>query len=212
MSQLLARVIVLFTAISVHELAHGFVAYKLGDPTAKYAGRLSLNPLSHLDPWGAICMVLFGFGWAKPVPVNPMYFKDRKKDNALVALAGPLSNIFLAFASTVLTALYFNFVLVKVPNFLTEFGYIVLIQLAVVNIGFAVFNLIPFPPLDGSKILGAFLSYENYSKLLMYERFGFPILMLLSLTGVLGRILNIFISPLYSGWLWLLNTLINLFS
>ncbi len=211
-SQLLARVIVLFTAISVHELAHGFVAYKLGDPTAKYAGRLSLNPLSHLDPWGAICMVLFGFGWAKPVPVNPMYFKDRKKDNALVALAGPLSNIFLAFASTVLTALYFNFVLVKVPNFLTEFGYIVLIQLAVVNIGFAVFNLIPFPPLDGSKILGAFLSYENYSKLLMYERFGFPILMLLSLTGVLGRILNIFISPLYSGWLWLLNTLINLFS
>ena len=212
LSQLLARLIVLFTAITVHELAHGYTAYKLGDPTAKYAGRLSLNPLSHLDKWGALCMVVFGFGWAKPVPVNPMYFKDRKRDNALVALAGPLSNIILAFASTVLTALYFNFVYMKAPNFLTEFGYTVLIQLAVVNIGFAVFNLIPFPPLDGSKILGAFLSYENYSKLLMYERFGFPILMILSLTGVLGRILGLFINPIYSMWATLLGGLINLFS
>ncbi len=212
LSQLLARVIVLFTAITVHELAHGYVAYKLGDPTAKYAGRLSLNPLSHLDPWGALCMVLFGFGWAKPDPVNPMYFRDRKKDNALVALAGPLSNIILAFASTVLTALYFNFVFIKAPNFLTQFGYTVLIQLAVVNISFAVFNLIPFPPLDGSKILGAFLSYENYSKLLMYERFGFPILMILSFTGVLGRILGLFINPIYGMWASLLKGLINLFS
>ena len=210
-SELLARVIVLFTAITIHEFSHGYVAYKLGDPTAKYAGRLSLNPLSHLDIWGALCMVFFGFGWAKPVPVNPMYFTDRKRDNALVALAGPLSNIILAFTSTVLTALYINFVYDKFPNFLTEFGATVLIQLAVVNIGFAVFNLIPFPPLDGSKILGAFLSYQNYNKLLMYERFGFPVLMILSLTGVLGRVLNIFISPLYSLWSKLLSELIILF-
>ena len=109
LTELLARIIVLFTAISIHEFAHGYVAYKLGDPTAKYAGRLKLNPMSHLDPFGAVCMALFGFGWAKPVPVNPMYFKDRKRDNALVALAGPLSNIVLAFASTVLTALYYVF-------------------------------------------------------------------------------------------------------
>ena len=211
-SEVLARIIVVFTAISVHELAHGFVAYKLGDPTAKYAGRLSLNPMSHFDPIGAICMVLFGFGWAKPVPVNPMYFRDRKRDNALVALAGPLSNILLAFASTILTALYFCFVYRRFPNFVTDFIYLILVQLAVVNIGFAVFNLIPFPPLDGSKILGAFLSYQNYNKLLMYERFGFPILMLLSFTGVLGRLLSIFTTPLYSGWMWLLGTLINLFS
>jgi Zn-dependent protease len=210
LSELLARIIVLFTAISVHELAHGYVAYKLGDPTAKYAGRLSLNPMSHLDPFGAICMVLFGFGWAKPVPVNPMYFKDRKRDNALVALAGPLSNVLLAFASTILTALYFSYVYVRIPNFVTEFGYVVLIQLAIVNIRFAVFNLIPFPPLDGSKILGAFLSYENYSKLLMYERFGFPILMLLSFSGILGRILTLFINPIYSLWITMLNGLINI--
>lgn len=211
-TELLARIIVVFTAISVHELAHGFTAYKLGDPTAKYAGRLSLNPMSHFDPIGALCMVLFGFGWAKPVPVNPMYFTDRKRDNALVALAGPLSNIALAFASTILTALFICFVNSKFPNFITDFISLVLVQLAVVNIGFAVFNLIPFPPLDGSKILGAFLSYQNYNKLLMYERFGFPILMLLSFTGVLGRILSIFTAPLYSGWMLLLNALINLFS
>ena len=211
-SQLLARLIVVFTAISVHELAHGFVAYKLGDPTAKYAGRLTLNPLAHFDPIGAICMVLFSFGWAKPVPVNPMYFRDRKRDNALVALAGPLSNIILAFASTIFTALYVCFVHVKFQNFFTDFIYLVLVQFAVVNIGFAVFNLIPFPPLDGSKILGAFLSYENYSKLLRYERFGFPILMILSFTRILGRILSIFTTPLYAGWMALLAALIKLFS
>lgn len=212
LTEILARLIVVFTAISVHELSHGFVAYKLGDPTAKYAGRLTLNPIAHFDPIGALCMVLFGFGWAKPVPVNPMYFTDRKRDNALVALAGPVSNIILAFASTVLTALFECFVHFRFNNFATDFISLVLVQLAVVNIGFAVFNLIPFPPLDGSKILGAFLSYQNYNKLLMYERFGFPILMLLSFTGVLGRILNIFISPLISGWWWLLEALLKLFS
>ena len=210
--ELLARIIVLFTAITVHEYAHGYVAYKLGDPTAKYSGRLSFNPMSHLDPIGAVCLALFGFGWAKPVPVNPMYFKDRKRDNAIVAVAGPLSNILLAFASTVITALYFVFVLSRTSNFITSFIYTVLVQLAVVNIRFAVFNLIPFPPLDGSKILGAFLSYESYSKLLQYEHLGFPILMLLSFTGFLGSLLSLFITPLYSLWATFLTALVNLLS
>jgi len=211
-SELLARIIVLFTAITIHEVSHGFVAYKLGDPTAKYAGRLSLNPMSHLDPIGALCMVFFRFGWAKPVPVNPMYFKDRKRDNALVALAGPVSNILLAFASTILTAFYCVFVFYKFPNFVTHFIFTVLVQLAVLNISFAIFNLLPFPPLDGSKILGAFLSYEKYNKLLQYERFGFPVLMILSFTGVLGRILNLFINPLYTLWINSLQGLINILS
>ncbi len=210
LTELLARIIVLFTAITVHEYAHGYVAYKLGDPTAKYAGRLSLNPLSHLDPIGALCMVFFRFGWAKPVPVNPMYFKDRKRDNALVSLAGPVSNIILAFASTVLTALYFVFIYGKSQNLITGFIFTVFVQLAVVNISFAVFNLLPFPPLDGSKILGAFLSYENYSKLLQYERFGFPLLLFLSFTGFLGRLLNLFIIPLLNLWEMCLNGLINI--
>ncbi len=208
LSELLARFIVLFTAITVHEYAHGLIAYKLGDPTAKYAGRLSLNPLSHLDPIGALCMVFFRFGWAKPVPINPMYFKDRKRDSAIVALAGPLSNIILAFLSTIVFAVYYVYVYLNFPNFVTQFIYTVFMQLAVVNISFAVFNLIPFPPLDGSKILGAFLSYENYGRLLQYERFGFPVLILLSLTGFLGRILSLFINPLFSLWLKMLNGLI----
>ena len=200
----------LFTAITVHEYAHGIIAYKLGDPTAKYAGRLSLNPLSHLDPIGALCMVFFRFGWAKPVPINPMYFKDRKRDSAIVALAGPLSNIILAFLSTIVFAVYYVYVYLNFPNFVTQFIYTVFMQLAVVNISFAVFNLIPFPPLDGSKILGAFLSYENYGRLLQYERFGFPVLILLSLTGFLGRILSLFINPLFSLWLKMLNGLISI--
>lgn len=210
LSELLARFLVLFTAISVHEYAHGLTAYKLGDPTAKYAGRLSLNPLSHLDPIGALCMVFFRFGWAKPVPINPMYFKDRKRDSAITALAGPIANILLAFVSTIVFALFYVYVYIDYTNFLTEFFYTVFVQLAMVNISFAVFNLIPFPPLDGSKILGAFLSYENYSKLLQYERFGFPILIFLSLSGFLGRILSLFIDPLFSLWLSLLNGLISI--
>lgn len=209
-TELLARFIVLFTAITVHEYAHGYVAYKLGDPTAKYSGRLSLNPLSHLDMWGAICMVLFGFGWAKPVPINPMYFRDRKKGTALTALAGPLANIVLAFVSTIIFALYFVFIYSNFTNVITRFIYSVFVQLAVVNISFAVFNLIPIPPLDGSKILGMFLSQESYMKLLSYERIGFPILMILSLTGVLSHILGVFITPVYSLWYITLQALINI--
>ena len=210
LSELLARFFVIFTAITVHEYAHGLAAYKLGDPTAKYAGRLSLNPLKHLDPWGALCMLIFRFGWAKPVPINPMYFKDRRRDSAITALAGPLANIFLAFLSTIIYALFFVFVYMKHTNFFTMFINTLFVQLALVNISFAIFNLIPFPPLDGSKILGAFLSYENYNKLLNYERIGFPILILLSITGFLGRILSLFINPIIMLWNTALNGLINL--
>lgn len=210
LSEMLARFIVLFTAITVHEYAHGLAAYKLGDPTAKYAGRLSLNPLSHLDPMGALCMVLFRFGWAKPVPINPMYFKDRKRDSAIVAAAGPVANILLAFLSTIIFAVYYVYVYLNFQNFLTEFIYTVFMQLAAVNISFAIFNLIPFPPLDGSKILGAFLSHESYSNLLRYEKIGFPILILLSFTSVLGRILSLFINPVFGLWLKFLNALIGI--
>ena len=218
-SEILARVIVLFAAISVHEFAHGYVAYKLGDPTAKYAGRLTLNPMSHLDPIGAVCMALFGFGWAKPVPVNPVYFKDRKRDTALVALAGPLSNILMAFLSLFLVTFYSKLGNVNIVNGnifygfesnIVEFGFVTLCQFAFLNVGFAVFNLIPFPPLDGSKILGAFLSQRSYAKLLLYETIGFPILMLLSFTGVLGMVLNVIRTPILNLWTACLGQLINL--
>ncbi len=207
----LARLIVLFTAITVHEYSHGYVAYKLGDPTAKYSGRLSLNPMKHLDVWGALCMVLFRFGWAKPVPINPMYFRDRKRDTALVSFAGPLSNIVLAFVSAVFAALYSVLIYARFKNFITGFIWIMFEQLAVINIGFAVFNLIPIPPLDGSKILAMFLSNENHAKLMRFESFGFPVLIILSFTGALGMILDMFIGPLYGAWFRLVNWIITLF-
>lgn len=211
LSVLLARAIVLFTAITVHECAHGFVAYKLGDPTAKYSGRLTLNPIAHLDIWGALCMLLCGFGWAKPVPINPMYFRDRKRDSAICALAGPVSNILLALIGVLLAALFDSLVMFRHYNFITGFVSQFFRQLISVNIGFAVFNLIPFPPLDGSKVLGAFLPYEKYNKLLMYERFGFPILMVLSFTGVIGRILYLFINPLVNLMNLIYRGLITIF-
>lgn len=206
------RFIVLFTAITVHECAHGLVAYKLGDPTAKNAGRLTLNPLSHLDPIGALCMVIFGFGWAKPVPINPFYFRNRKRDTALVSLAGPAANIVLAFASTIIYVPFYLFVYkYKLFNAAAYFILGTLQSLVSLNIGFAVFNLIPFPPLDGSKILGALLPSSTYMKLLEYERFGFPVLIILSATGVLGRILGIIINPVYDLWNAFAGFLVRLF-
>ena len=204
------RFLVLFTAITIHEFAHGFVADRLGDPTARNSGRLTLNPLSHLDPIGAVCMVLFGFGWAKPVPFNPFYFRNRKRDTALVSLAGPAANILLAFASTIIYVPFIVFVFSRFPNPVTIFILGTLQSLVALNIGFAVFNLIPFPPLDGSKILGAILPNSTYMDLLRYERFGFPVLFILSLTGVLGRVLGVIIDPVYGLWNGLVDFLIHL--
>lgn len=197
---LLQNFIVLFTAITIHEYSHGYVAYKLGDPTAKSMGRLTLNPMAHLDPLGALMMVFCRFGWAKPVPVNPYYFKDPKKDMVLVSFAGPLANILLAFicstlypflvALTVKMGLFGN----PVATFLLQ----LVISCMSLNVCFAVFNLIPFPPLDGSKILFSVLPNDMYNRLLTYEKYGTIILLVLSFTGILGRILGVVINPVMS--------------
>ncbi len=188
-ASLLIRAVVVLIAISAHELAHGFIAYKLGDPTAKSMGRLSLNPLRHLDPIGAICMLLFGFGWAKPVMINPYYFKKPKRDAALVSLAGPLANFLLAFLGIILLK-----ILTVVPAGDHISFYIILADILSafigLNIGLGVFNLLPVPPLDGSKIFLSFLPSRLYHDIMRYEHLGWLILVFALATDVLTPILS----------------------
>lgn len=161
--------------LSIHEFSHALCAYKLGDHTAKYNGRLTINPLKHLDPLGALCMVLFRFGWAKPVPIDPRNFKNHKRDFALCALAGPLSNLLIAFfASFIYVFTYSSLKDVSFTNNLTlqiaQNSLDFLFIFHRINIGLAIFNLIPIPPLDGSRILNAVLPRKLYFKIMKYER------------------------------------------
>lgn len=195
------RLPIILMAITFHECAHGYAAYKMGDPTAKNQGRLSLNPLAHMDLIGAVCMLLFRFGWAKPVPINPNYFRDRKKGTMLVSIAGPLSNLALALLGAILWGLVARFSAYLGSEIFASVLVTIFMQMVMLNISFAIFNLIPLPPLDGSKILGALLPPKYYYKLLQYERYAFPFLILLMATGALNGILSFFINPLWNGLL-----------
>lgn len=177
-------------AISAHEFAHGLVSYWLGDPTPKRDGRLSLNPLHHLDLVGTICMLVFRFGWAKPVKVNPQYYKNPKQGMALTALAGPVMNLILAFLFLGIFVGLFHVTEGSTEGIL---GYLMLLAqyTAIMNIGLGVFNLIPIPPLDGSKVLGIFLPQRTYFQLMRYERYGGLLMIVLLYTGVLSRPLGI---------------------
>lgn len=185
-------------ALVGHELAHGWVSGKLGDPTPKMQGRMTLNPLAHLDLVGTLLMVLTGFGWAKPVQVNPMYYKDRKKGMALVALAGPLANLIMAFAGFILGVLLAKIVSgISYPaaSFIMQITALFTIR----NLQFMVFNLIPLPPLDGAKVLGMFLPDRTYYTMLQYEQYCIIILMALSLLGVFGSIIGTGVSVFYGA-------------
>lgn len=174
-------------ALTGHEFAHGWVSSKLGDPTPRAEGRLSLNPLRHLDPIGAILMLITGFGWAKPVSVNPMYYKNRKKGMALVAAAGPLANLIMAFVAMVAGM----FLLKIIPSEGAAYIIGTIVSIFVqMNLSFMIFNLIPIPPLDGAKVLGMFLSNSAYYKMLEYERYSMLLIMLLSLSGALDSIIG----------------------
>lgn len=198
-------------AITGHEVAHGFVSDKLGDPTPRREGRLSFNPLAHLDLTGTLLMLLTGFGWAKPVAVDPRYYRDTKKGMALVAVAGPLSNLIMAFAGLLIYAIFF-IINVKTGAFalLTGFLQTFSMYFARTNLCFMVFNLIPIPPLDGSRILGMFLSNRSYYKLLQYERYSMILIMVLSLTGAFSRIIGTGVGFVFNGIINLLNVFVRM--
>ncbi|MBQ9687216.1 MAG: site-2 protease family protein [Oscillospiraceae bacterium] len=180
--------------ITLHELSHGLVAYRLGDDTAKNAGRLTLNPLRHLDPMGLLMMVVFRFGWAKPVPVNMFRFKNPKRGMAITALAGPLSNVVI----TLVFLLLYGALYIPLEGSAAGEYFLEMLELtAYISLGFAVFNMLPFPPLDGSKVLFSLMSDEGYRKLMRYERYGSLALLLLVWTGILGRPLSTAVRYLY---------------
>ena len=190
--QYLLSVPVILIALTFHEVSHGYAAYKLGDPTARSLGRLSLNPLHHLDPIGAICMLLFRFGWARPVPINSRYFKKPRRDMALTALAGPLCNLILSFLSLLIYyfAFYGTVLLAKnyeLSDFACKFLAYLLLMLNLghhLNLSLCIFNLIPIPPLDGSRILYVFLPPKYYFGLMKYERYISIALLLLLWLGI----------------------------
>ena len=204
-----ARAVALLTAIPVHESAHAWASDKLGDPTAKRYGRLSLNPLRHFDFLGALCMIFVGFGWAKPVPVNARFFRHPARDMMLVALAGPLTNFLLAvlFGVTLrLVLAFFPFDVWQQHNFYI-FALSSLQAGVVINFGLGWLNLVPIPPLDGSKVVAYFLPGETAWRYLSMERYGFIILLLLLFTGALGYVLGPLVSGSARGLLSLLGLL-----
>lgn len=188
---ILINVPITLIALTGHELAHAWVSDKLGDPTPHKEGRLSLNPFAHLDLVGTILMIFTGFGWAKPVSINPMYYKNRKKGMAFTAAAGPIANFVMAFAAVLLGAVVGIFC--DISGFGAGFAGIfesIMFIFAQRNLCFMVFNLIPIPPLDGSKVLGLVIPNRIYYRILQYEQYAIFLIMILSVLGVFDSIIG----------------------
>ena len=196
----LRRAAAVLLCLSVHETCHGLAALALGDPTAKERNRLSLNPLHHIDWLGLAMMFAVGFGWAKPVPVDPRYFKNPKRGMALTSLAGPVSNFLLAVLALLLVRLMFFLPYSVVLDELAAF----LALTAILSLGLGVFNLIPIPPLDGSKVLAAFLPERAWLVWMRFERYGMLILLAVVFLGLEGN----FVSRTVQGLFYLLRGLI----
>ena len=197
--ELLYRIPALLIALTVHEYAHALVADSMGDPTPKAMGRLTLNPLAHLDILGLLMLVVVGFGWAKPVGINPSYFRNQKEGLIKVSFAGPGANFFLAFLAAFLIAAMGKF------GILTEGVYTFLLWTQLYNVWFAFFNLIPIPPLDGSKILISLLPPSQAYEYLRIEPYSMYILIALLLTGAVGIILR----PLAAAFLTAVSFLLS---
>ncbi|MCR4324255.1 MAG: site-2 protease family protein [Candidatus Curtissbacteria bacterium] len=189
----LAFIAGLVLGITIHEFSHAYVAYRLGDPTAKLAGRLTLDPRSHLDPIGTLALLLVGFGWGKPTPFDPFNLRNIKRDSALISAAGAVSNLILAF---VLSLPYIIAYVTGNPSLQIVEIYRVLSIIIWINVILAVFNLIPVAPLDGFKVLAGLLPRNWYDDFMQTERFGIFILLFLMITGAIGRIILPIVSAL----------------
>ncbi|HPJ75679.1 MAG: site-2 protease family protein [Clostridia bacterium] len=215
MIPMLYMIPVMLISLTLHECAHGLMALKLGDTTARDAGRLTLNPLKHLDPVGAVMMVIARVGWAKPVPVNPMNFKDPKNGMALVGLAGPLTNLIVAFGAAFPVALIENAVYlhgVKLTTFL-EIAYVFCYLLFQANIFLAIFNLIPIPPFDGSRIMFGILPDRYYFSVMRYERIvGMAFIFIFFIfRSQFAVVLDFISSPITKSFLFVANWFVGLF-
>ena len=194
--EMLLRIPALLISITLHEYAHARVSYSLGDPTPKWMGRLSLNPLVHLDPIGLVMLWLFRFGWAKPVEINPSYYREPRKGTILVSIAGPLANLVIAF----LAIIFLKLDILRI-GILDSFIYVLFLY----NLTLAVFNLLPIPPLDGSKILAGLLPARQAYEFSKFESYGPFILILLVYFGLLSSILNPIIIFIHKGLDFLSN-------
>ena len=205
---------ILLISLPMHEYAHGWAAYKCGDPTAKHMGRLTLNPIKHIDPIGALVMLVAHFGWAKPVPINPRNFRNYKKGMILVSIAGVTANILLAFIGCILFILSVS-LMPKWSFIYSDFGFRLyeavttfLSYFTTINAGLAVFNLLPIPPLDGSKLLSMFLPPKILFKIRPYEAYLPIVLLVLLLTGALSTPLNFIVGYLLDGLLWVCDKIL----
>jgi Zn-dependent protease len=196
---LLISVVSALLCITLHEMSHGYAALLLGDPTAKSQGRLSLNPIKHIDPVGLIMMVVAHVGWAKPVPIDSRYFKNPKRDIAITAIAGPLCNFVLAYVALLLGSLVYRTWLLSTGGIVPLYVVYFLVRVAVLSVGLGLFNLIPISPLDGSKVLYALLPQRIYFKILKYERFGMIVLIVLVLLGAFNGVLSTAITWVLKG-------------
>lgn len=179
----------LILGLTVHEFSHAKMADRLGDPTPERQGRITLNPLAHMDPFGMVCLVFAGFGWGKPVQIDPTYFRNPSRDNMLVALAGPISNFILAFILFLIFPFAFYFFMPGNET-MNQILYTMILYAASINLSLFAFNLLPFPPLDGSKILAYFLKGKARAFLWSLERYSMYIIMILFVTNIPSMIIQ----------------------